>query len=326
MVYRKQVKIKGQKYWYLFHTVRHGDKYLKKSRYIGKELPKNIEKIEKEFLEEVKTSQEEIPREIKELAETLHPYERKILPYLKDGISLKQLVKASKMQEIEVMRALQWLENKNVLSIKKELKEVITLGANGRLYLEKSLPEKRFLKAIEGITHVDKIKEKAGLEKDEVNVCLGLLRRKAAIEILPGMKIKITNNGKKLLQKPSLEELFLNQLPLESKDLTQEQKYAFNELKKRKDIIKSDIITERKVELREIYNKLIKAKLSFRNIVDELTPKIIKESSWKNKSFRRYDIKINVPSISGGRRHFVNEAVEYIKKVWLEMGFKEMHC
>ena len=324
MVYRKQVEIKGQKYWYLFHTVRQGDKYLKKSKYIGKELPKDIENIEKEFSEEVKISQEDIPKEIRELAETLHPYERKILPFLKDNKSLKQLVKVSKMQEIEVMRALQWLENKNILSIKKELKEIISLGKNGKLYLEKSLPEKRFLKAIEGTIHIDKIKEKAGLEKDEINVCLGLLRRKTAIEIQEGMNIKITEQGKKLLQKPSFEELFLKQLPLESKDLTQEQKYAFNELKKRKEVIKTDIITERSVELKEIYNGLIKAKISFKNIIDELSPSMLKDSSWRNKSFRRYDIKINVPSISGGRRHFVNEAVAYIKKVWLEMGFKEM--
>jgi len=324
MVYRKQVEIKGQKYWYLFHTVRNGDKYLKKSKYIGKELPKDIENIEKDFLEEVKMSKEDIPKEIRELAETLHPYERKILPFLKDNKSLKQLVNTSKMQEIEVMRALQWLENKQVLNIKKELKEVISLGSNGKLYLQNGLPEKRFLKAIEGTIHIDKIKEKAGLEKDEINVCLGLLRRKAAIEINPGMNIKITEQGKKLLQKPSFEELFLKQLPLESRELTQEQKYAFNELKKRKEVIKTDIITERSVKLKESYNELIKAKISFKNIVDELSPKMLKDGSWRNKSFRRYDIKINVPSISGGRRHFVNEAVTYIKKVWLEMGFKEM--
>jgi len=324
MVYRKQVKIKGQKYWYLFHTIRHGTKYLKKSRYIGKELPKDIEKIEKGFLEEIKTGQEEMPKEIRELAETLHPYERKILPFLKDNKSLDEIVKASRMKEIEVMRALQWLENKNIISIKKELKEVINLGTNGRLYLQKGLPEKRFLRAIGNIADIKQIQEKAGLSKDEIDICLGILRKKTAIEIMPGMRIKITDNGKKLLQKPSFEELFLKQLPLNSADLTQEQKYAFNGLKKRKDIIKADIVTERKVGLAKLYDELIKAKISFKNIIDDLNPTIIKQGTWQNKSFRRYDIKINVPIISGGRRHFVNEAVEYIKRIWLEMGFKEM--
>jgi len=53
MVYIKQVKIKRQKYWYLFHTIRKGDKFLKKSRYLGKELPKNVEELKKQFLEEI---------------------------------------------------------------------------------------------------------------------------------------------------------------------------------------------------------------------------------------------------------------------------------
>jgi len=31
-----------------------------------------------------------------------------------------------------------------------------------------------------------------------------------------------------------------------------------------------------------------------------------------------------VPSINGGKRHFVNQAIDYGRKIWTEMGFKEM--
>ena len=51
---------------------------------------------------------------------------------------------------------------------------------------------------------------------------------------------------------------------------------------------------------------------------------MLKSGSWKNKNFRHYDVEINVPEISGGKRHFVNQAVNYIKRIWLDMGFKEM--
>ena len=54
MPYLKKVKIKGQDYYYLFHTVRSGKKYLKESKYLGKELPKNIEQLKEEFLQEIK--------------------------------------------------------------------------------------------------------------------------------------------------------------------------------------------------------------------------------------------------------------------------------
>jgi phenylalanyl-tRNA synthetase alpha chain len=55
-----------------------------------------------------------------------------------------------------------------------------------------------------------------------------------------------------------------------------------------------------------------------------LTPAIIRNESWKDKKFRRYDVEINVPKIYPGKRHFINESKNYAKKIWLSMGFKEM--
>ncbi|MCD4666229.1 hypothetical protein K8R47_00270 [archaeon] len=87
MVYTKKVKIKGQDYWYLFHTVRDGDKFLKKSRYLGKELPKNLDEIKADFEEEI-NKPDELTKEDK-IIESLTPLERKVLPNLKDNISVK---------------------------------------------------------------------------------------------------------------------------------------------------------------------------------------------------------------------------------------------
>ena len=49
-----------------------------------------------------------------------------------------------------------------------------------------------------------------------------------------------------------------------------------------------------------------------------------KEKSWKVKKFRRYDVMSPVPEIYGGKRHFVNQALDYARKIWTDMGFKEM--
>jgi phenylalanyl-tRNA synthetase alpha chain len=60
-------------------------------------------------------------------------------------------------------------------------------------------------------------------------------------------------------------------------------------------------------------------------MIEQLTSDIIKkESNWKGKVFRRYDVTSPVPEIYGGKRHFVNQAVDYGRKIWTEMGFKEM--
>ena len=50
----------------------------------------------------------------------LHPLERIVLPVLKDHKELKAIIKTTGCSEVEVMRALQWLENKKLLKIDKE--------------------------------------------------------------------------------------------------------------------------------------------------------------------------------------------------------------
>jgi len=59
-------------------------------------------------------------------------------------------------------------------------------------------------------------------------------------------------------------------------------------------------------------------------IVTNNSRNLKKDSLWKGKKFRRYDLTSPVPSINGGKRHFVNQAIDYGRKIWTEMGFKEM--
>ena len=147
--------------------------------------------------------------EIQKIIKILHPLERKIIPILKTEKDFSSLVKKSGLSEIEVMRALQWLENKKVLELEKKEKQTIWLDQNGQIYLEKGLPEKRFLQTIkEKELTLNQIKEQAQLSSEEFNVSLGLLRKKAAIEIKKQKEtlVKITEQGKKLLEKESFEE------------------------------------------------------------------------------------------------------------------------
>ncbi len=58
-------------------------------------------------------------------------------------------------------------------------------------------------------------------------------------------------------------------------------------------------------------------------MLEEVTPELIK--NWKKSNrFRRYDVNSVVPKIHGGRKHFVSEATEKGKRIWLDLGFKEM--
>ena len=151
-------------------------------------------------------------KELQKLVETLHPLEQKVFPLLTKYNSLKELIDASGLSQVEVMRAFQWLENKNIIKINVASREVISLDKNGKDYLIKGLPEKRFLIAIEKKPlAMQEIAKSAGLEKDELNACIGMLKGKAAIDF-KDKKIKITAQGKKFIGKESIEDQFLKKV------------------------------------------------------------------------------------------------------------------
>jgi phenylalanyl-tRNA synthetase alpha chain len=118
-------------------------------------------------------------------------------------------------------------------------------------------------------------------------------------------------------------EAFLKSLPKENSELNEKEKDLVKELKQRKDIIEIDLKKEMEVSITAIGKDLMKKDLNV-NLIENLTPNLLNKGSWKGKRFRRYDVSLNVPKIYPGKRHFVNQAIDYAKKVWMDMGFEEM--
>ena len=265
--------------------------------------------------------------DIEKLILKLHPFERAVLPVLLEEKGFQQIVKKSKLQEIEVMRALQWLENKELLKINSTTQKVISLDKNGLLYLKEGLPEKSFLNSLsDEFKGLNVITKKSKLSREEVNACIGLLRKKNAIEVAKGeyLQIKITEQGKTLQKEKSPEELFLEKdFPLEITKLAGNDKALFEDLKKRKEFLKLEEVKETAITLTDLGKKVAAMDLT-EEVTNRLTTSMLKNGTWKDSKFRAYDVEINVPQKYAGKKHFENEAIEYIKSIWLEMGFKEM--
>jgi phenylalanyl-tRNA synthetase alpha chain len=262
--------------------------------------------------------------DIKRVAEELHPLERKILPFLKKTNELTALVKEAGVQEIEARRALQWLEAKELVQTEKSTRLVVVLDENGKKYREHGLPEKIFLKTLtSGPLTLDELHSKKVLEKEEVMVSLGLLKSKSAILFENG-KLSITEQGKAMLQKESLEEKFLkSNFPLDADALLPEQKFALDALSKRKRILSQEKISGLSFQLTENGKAILSLDISSETI-ESLTPEMLRSGEWKEKEFRKYSINASTPKISGGRRHPLDLVIDRMKQIWIEMGFKEM--
>ncbi len=258
------------------------------------------------------------------IIESLSPIEREILPNLSGEFAIiDEIAKKAGSDKTTVLRAMNYLKNKELVETREEEKELVDLGILGINYVKKQLPERILLNVLAERKEIllGELKNATGLNDNETKVALGILKKKALAEIKEGKMF--VNARPEEVTKKMLEESFLEKLPIETKNLEPQDKLALQNLKSRKDIV--EVVKKKVVEVKltELGKEISKGNLKI-ELIEQLTPKMIKAGSWKGKRFRRYDLSTQVPKVYGGKRHFVNQATDYAKSIWLEMGFKEM--
>src|SRR3989338_6615850 len=240
--------------------------------------------------------------DIRKLAESLHPLERKIFPLLKICNRLSELVKKSELPEAGAMRALQWLQNKGLIIMNEDLKK---------------------RKEVE----MHKLQEYTGLSSQEIQIAIGTLKKQSLINLNKQGKDKILLSATTTEPKIFPEHKFLNFIGVEGKEnqeiIKHEDRVLMHALSQRKEIIKINLIKDRVVELTQLGHELQYIKLTD-NFLDKLTPNMLKTDEWKNKKFRRYDISLNVPKIYPGKRQHYRRFLDNVRQKFLAMGFTEM--
>lgn len=263
-------------------------------------------------------------KDIEKTLESLSPNERRILPYIDEGNPI-EISKKSNLNKVSVIRSLEYLKNKKIVEISSQSRKIIEIGINGALYKKKGLPERRLLNLLneKRILKLEEAKKESKLSDDEFRASLGVLKKKNLIELKKGKIIFSAN--KEEISKKSPEELILEILPVDYEALSANQLQVVKEIEKRKDIIHIKEEKTADIKITEFGKKIISLVTKTREMIEQITPEILKkDSSWRGKKFRRYDVTLPVPAVYGGKRHFVNQAVDYGRRVWTEMGFKEM--
>jgi phenylalanyl-tRNA synthetase alpha chain len=262
--------------------------------------------------------------EEKFIVESLSPMERTVLPNLDGDFSdVDDISKKTDLDKTTTLRAIGFLKNKGLVETDSSEKNVVILGILGINYLKKDLPERVLLNKLaeKKSIPIGEVKNICGLNDNEAKSALGALKKKALIVINQG---KLNLNAKpEEVTKKMIEELFMGKLPMDLDSVDNLDKLAFANLKGRKDIVDVELQKSMKVKLTALGIKISEMDLD-ENLLEALTPKILKQSAWKGKKFRRYDLSSPVPRVYGGKRHFTNQAKDYAKSIWLEMGFKEM--
>ncbi|MFH1425376.1 MAG: phenylalanine--tRNA ligase subunit alpha [archaeon] len=258
--------------------------------------------------------------EIQKIINSLSPLERKIVPHL--NLSLEEIRQNINLDNTSILRALKFLENKNLIKTQTKKEKIVCLRTNGIYYKKNHLPERRLLTIIENNNHLsfEEAKKLSKLSDNEFKVSLGVLKNKTLIEIKKGKLCLSAQKG--ILSRKTPEETFLETLPIEETKLNDEQKHVLKILLNRKEIIEIREKTTISFTLTDL-GKQIAGKEIKTDSIEEVTPEIIK--TWKkNKTFRHYDISSKTPKLHGGKRHFTKQSIQEGKRIWLDLGFKEM--
>jgi phenylalanyl-tRNA synthetase alpha chain len=261
---------------------------------------------------------------LNKLSESLSPNERKVLPHL-DEKDLVTISKKSNLDKTSTLRSLEYLKNKKIIELDQTTTEIIQLGVNGALYKKKGLPERRLLNLLseKRILSFNDAQQQSNLSQDEFKASLGALKKKALLEMKNG-KLTLNANQSEIAKK-SLDEQFIEALPIEKESLTPEQLFSFQALQQRKDLVEIEEKKKIQITITELGRKLMNSNIKAGDLIESITPSLLKsEKNWKSKKFRRYDIESPVPEISGGKRNFVNQGIDFGRKIWTEMGFQEM--
>jgi len=259
-----------------------------------------------------------------EAASQLHENERRILISLKDrgSATTEELSTLTGLSRDAVEKACAWAETKGVLSFREEVSHSFKLTEEGSGYVEGGLPERRLLGLVaSGKTKILELQS----ELPDLSIALVWIRRNGWAQIENGT-IALSDEGVKAGREQTLDEKLLQGVSDGSLKALDDASKDRMELLLRRGLVERIEEVERSVEITDFGRSVVPhlESASEARVITQLTPEMLSRGEWKGASFQRYDVTLPVPGVNPGKRHFVSQVIDYIRRFWVELGFKEM--
>ena len=239
-----------------------------------------------------------------------------VLNLLKDGRqkTAEEIVAALKMDQVAVSKSILGLQENELVKVDERKTISAKVTEEGKRVLSEGLPEKLLiLELTKGRKKMTEIK--LLIQQHAV----GWAKKKGYVEV-KGDQIFVTKQGMESMNKQELELLLLKKMTTEGL-LTEQEAKLLGERKLVEyfgKIIRIASITDKGKAVASNTNTHIETGAT------KLTPELIKTGKWKETKFLKYNVTATAKSTYPGKRHFKKQAMEYVRKIWLEMGFKEM--
>ena len=277
--------------------------------------------------------------DISKLAESLHPLEKKVLALLhgRDRTSEEEILQRDRsLQASQLSMALGWLLTKNVVKVVDEKKqELVSLTEAGKGYAEHQNPALRMANDIQqrGQVSIRELQQRTDMEAEEKSSAIGALKESGAVKVAPGGLLEMADRSKlaefeqlqRVIGRLGKEEGEVEMTSLSSEDQGAIAAYH-RKRSKSKGVFRVDERVTRIYAPTEWFAAVF-GKMAAAGGAEEagsLAPEMLKDGSWRNKKFRKYNIQLPPSRVSGGRKHPYKSFLDQVKQKFVSMGFAEM--
>lgn len=249
-----------------------------------------------------------------------------------DKATLEQIMERGGFRElVQVMNGSSWLQAKGIVRHEETMRHFVSLGKEGAAAVERGLPERRVAELLAregGGMMLPKLQASKELEKGDVNIATGWLRRKglAEIEKQPACTmIKLTPAGAAIAEGQRMpDELVLERLREGERPEAELDKDGLALLLQRQNIVKRREEITRIIHLTKKGRAVLDRGIEVRDEVNELTTDLIGSGKWRDADIRPYDVTAFAPTATGGKAHPLRQIIDKIRRAFLEMGFSEI--
>ncbi len=263
---------------------------------------------------------------------------QRVLDYLQSTgrpLSLEEISTALSLKEDTVQSLVESLRNQKLIEDHESSTiQSYQLTLEGQRFAEKGLPEIRLVEILAqlgGEASVSSLEDNKILDTTEHQLAIGWARRNGWISVTKRGEeswLRLSSTAVNAISQHPLQlalntarrtgELSLDTLDFDPKTWKSIQQY----FEKRQ---LAQLISRRKVTI-TITPKGIKALEASRqqkDMIQDLTPRILKSMQWKNREFLPYNLQAPAPPLYPGKKHPYVEFIDRVRRILVGLGFQE---
>jgi len=253
------------------------------------------------------------------------PIEEKILRALqKHGtLEARELSEKTAVPHASLMSAAVTLELNGFANVKRESREFVELTREGSDYAKRGTPERRLRDVLDAPMVLEDAVLLADLSEAEKHVALQWAIRFGwvSVEKTSGRTVVTPLESKESPVEKALKQLVGKRV--ETTALSFDAS-VLRDLKTRK-LVQTTVEKNVFLSITQKGESALEEAGREALFVNQLTPQMLKNGSWRGKKFREYDVNTAIAPVWFGKKHAYLEFLKKIKEKLVGLGFQEVH-